>query len=374
MDNIIDKIFSRQVGFLADAGPDDDIAISSRIRLARNISVYPFPSAASVQQLHTVCDMAILAVTNAKIFGNDSGYFLKMDEMPDLDKQLLLERRLISRDFVRRNGGNALFVKPDESCAVMINEEDHLRIQALRSGLQLEKCFSDAREMDQKLENQIPFARNDSWGYLTSCPSNVGTGMRASVMLHLPALTLSNKLKSAIQGVSKLGLTARGFLGEGTQNLGNLIQISNQSTLGETEYQIIERLNMVVKSLIEFEKNERQNLFSTKRFFLLDIIGRAYGILLHAYLLNSTETVNNLSLLRLGVDADLFNTVNIHTVNGLFVATGPAHLQKYAKRELSATERDVYRATLVREQLRQLPNENGKMTGAEASESTPPAE
>jgi protein arginine kinase len=238
----------------------------------------------------------------------------------------------------------------------MINEEDHLRIQALCPGLQLLKVWEQINKLDSELEKALPYAYDSQLGYLTSCPTNVGTGMRASVMLHLPGLILTGKINAAIQGVNKLGLAVRGIFGEGTDNRGNLFQVSNQSTLGESEIQIIERLNTVITQLIMYEKNCRSSLLKDKKYFLLDHVGRSYGILRHSYTLSSEEALNSLSDIRTGVDMGMFNSIDLHTVNKLLITINPAHLQKFAQKELSSQERDIFRAALVRKQLKNANN------------------
>ncbi len=349
--NKIDELLKHDVSWLTDSGPDGDIAISSRIRLARNIKGLPFPIAAKPEQLEQIQIAAEPALKKTAAIGKEYLDF-HMSDYSEIERQILLERRLISSEFVEKDKYTSLFVKQDESCAVMINEEDHLRIQALCPGLQLFAVWEQIEKLDSELEKKLPYAYDFKLGYLTSCPTNVGTGMRASVMLHLPGLVLSGKINAAIQGVNKLGMAVRGIFGEGTDNRGNLFQVSNQSTLGESETQIIERLNGVITQLIVHEKNCRSNLLKNKKYFLLDHVGRSYGLLRHAYTLSSEEALNSLSDIRVGVDMGMFNSVDLHTVNKLFLTINPAHLQKFAKKELNSRERDIFRAAFVREQLK----------------------
>ncbi len=349
--NKIDELLKHDVSWLVDSGPDGDIALSSRIRLARNIQGSPFPIAASPEQLKHIQAAAELALKKSTVMGKKYLNF-HMSDYSELERQILLERRLISSEFVKKDQHTSLFVRQDESYAVMINEEDHLRIQALCPGVQLFKVWEQINKLDSELEKSLPYAYDSQLGYLTSCPTNVGTGMRASVMLHLPGLVLSGKINAVIQGVNKLGMAVRGIFGEGTDNRGNLFQVSNQSTLGESETQIIERLNTIITQLIMHEKNCRSNLLNEKKYFLLDHVGRSYGILRHAYTLSSAEALNSLSNIRIGVDMGMFNSVDLHTVNKLFLTINPAHLQKFAQKDLSSQERDIFRATFVREQLK----------------------
>lgn len=350
MNTEIKTLLTNRVSWLADCGPDEDIAISSRIRLARNLSGVPFPGNAKPEQLNEVIRIVEQAAEKAKTIEPMLKFVLQSTS--ELDRQVLFERRLISREFQQKTDPGELLVSPDESFAIMINEEDHLRMHALQSGLQLKQVWTSLNRIDDELSELLPYTFDRELGYLTSCPTNVGTGIRASVMLHLPGLTLSNQINAVTQGVGKLGLAVRGIFGEGTQNLGNLFQVSNQSTLGESEEQIIDQLQRVITQLINHEKNARRVLLENSQAFLLNHVGRAYGTLRHAYILNTEEALESLSALRLGVDMGMFSSVDIHTVNELFIIIHPAHLQKYAGREQSSAERDVFRATLVRERLK----------------------
>ena len=351
-ENNVEMLLSNKVSWLSDSGPEDDIAISSRIRLARNLEGIPFTISAGPERLASTMSAIQVAIRKAGCFNQPLDF--NLIKLKELDRKVLLERRLISREFVAERYGAGIVVNRDEDIGIMINEEDHIRIQALRPGFQLKEVWEAVNAFDDNLGKELPYAFDSDLGYLTSCPTNVGTGMRASVMLHLPGLVLSGQIYAVTQGVSKLGLAVRGFFGEGTENLGNLYQISNQSTLGESEEQIVDRLSTVIRQIIGHEKNARQALLEKKQEFLLNHVGRAYGILRHAYIISSEETLNSLSALRMGVDMGMFSSVDIHTVNELFVIIQPAHLQKYAKKELVSEERDVFRATLVREKLRTI--------------------
>jgi len=348
----VDALLENRVSWLADKGPEDDIAISSRIRLARNISGIPFPISAAHGQLASTVMAVETAVNKTDCFG--SSFQFSLSDLSSTDQQILLERRLASRELLNKNDMASLIVSRDESYGVMINEEDHIRLQAMRAGCQLREVWEDVSRIDDQLGEELNFSFDDKLGYLTSCPTNVGTGMRASVMLHLPGLVLSDQINSVIHGVGKLGLAVRGIFGEGTSSLGSLYQVSNQSTLGETEFQIIDRLEAVIKQIISHEKNARQYLLENRQNFLMNHVGRAYGVLRHAYIVSSDETLNSLSALRLGVDMGMFSSVEIHTVNELFILVQPSHLQKYAGKELTSEERDIFRASIVRERLRKI--------------------
>ena len=345
-----DMLLDRKVSWLTDSGSDDDIAISTRIRLARNVRGIPFPTNPT-SELETVMVLIEAAVDKTKCLRSPLCFMIA--GMAPIDKQILLERRLISYEFsVASPEMKTLIVNEDEDVSLMVNEEDHLRLQSIHSGCCLLDAWKVIERVDGALSAEVPFAFDHDLGYLTSCPTNVGTGMRASVMLHLPALVLSGQVRAVIHGVNKLGLAVRGIFGEGSDNLGNLCQISNQSTLGESEESIIQRLQLVVSQIINHEKNARRKLWESRRDFLLDSVGRAYGVLNNAFIMNSKEALNSLSMLRLGVDMNLIKSIDIQMVNELFILAQPAHLQKYAGKVLEREERDVVRAALIREKLK----------------------
>src|SRR5437588_5721026 len=275
-----------------------------------------------------------------------------MDTISTRDKQILVERHLISREHAAKSSGSGLVLNRDESFCFMINEEDHLRMQALRPGLQLRQAWKSIDQVDSTLEKKLDFAFSPDLGYLTACPTNIGTGIRVSAMLHLPGLVLAEQINPIIQSVNKLGLAVRGLYGEGTEALGNVFQVSNQMTLGETETVIVERLDKVLSQIIEHEENARDTLLEKKPKMVYNHIGRAYGILANAHSISSKETMNLLSLMRLGFDMGLFPGVDGALVDEMFILTKPAHLQKQHSEKLSAEERDLLRADMVRERLR----------------------
>lgn len=341
----LQQLLSRPVGWLADSGPDEDIAISSRIRLARNLNGHFFPVHASDEQLLKVADLIGESCAGLP----DERLEFNMGELDENGRMLLFERRLVSRELFKRPIGARLLVTPDECSSIMVNEEDHLRLQGLLPGLQLEKVYDQVNRLDDQLAGTLDFAFDPKLGFLSSCPTNIGTGMRASVMLHLPGLVMTKEIGRAIQGISQLHLTVRGIFGEGSDNRGNLFQISNQSTLGESEPEIIGRLSRVIAKLIESEKFARGHLLATSPDILYDRVGRAYGTLRHSYILSVEEALNSLSMLRLGVDMAMFTAVDIHTVNELFVKVNPAHLGRIANSKLPP---DAARAAMVRELLK----------------------
>lgn len=331
-------------------GPHTRIVMSSRVRLARNLKGLAFPGWAKKAERVRALDQIRPAV---ETLPQMAGAFSEsMDNLNALDKQILVERHLISREHAAKNAGSGLVLNREESLCVMINEEDHLRMQALRPGLQLKQAWAAIDAVDSKLEKKLDYAFNAELGYLTACPTNLGTGIRVSAMLHLPGLVLAEQINQIIQAVNKLGLAVRGLYGEGTEALGNVFQVSNQMTLGESEPEIVERLNKVLAQIIEHEENARGTLQEKKPKTVCNHIGRAYGILANAHSISSKETMNLLSFLRLGVDLGMFPDMERGLVDELFILTQPAHLQKSFSEKLGADERDLLRADMLRERLR----------------------
>lgn len=340
-------------------GPHDRIVMSSRVRLARNIKDASFPGWAKKPERVRILELLMPAVESLPDMADS--FAEAMDNLSALDKQILVERHLISREHAAKSAGSGLVLNRDETFCVMINEEDHLRMQALRPGLQLRQAWTAIDRLDSGLERKLSYAFSNDWGYLTACPTNLGTGIRVSAMLHLPGLVLGEQINPIIQSVNKLGLAVRGLYGEGTEALGNVFQVSNQMTLGETEIVIVERLEKVLSQIIEHEENARESLLEKKPKVVFNHIGRAYGILANAHSISSKETMNLLSLMRLGVDLDLFPTVDRSLVDELFVLTQPAHLQKQHSEKLSAEERDLLRADMLRERLKNVSRPAAKL-------------
>lgn len=347
MDNMVEKISGR---WMEGKGPEADIVISSRVRLARNVSGFPFPYLATDKQAAEILDLVVASVP----VGDGEFSLIRVGDLDNLDRQVLVEKHLISPLLVKESRSSAVLLREDEGVSIMINEEDHLRIQCLYSGLQLDKAWDTANKYDNELEGKVNFAFHERWGYLTSCPTNVGTGLRASVMVHLPALVLSNQINRILSAISQVGLAVRGFYGEGTEITGNLIQISNQITLGQSETEILQNLYGVTRQIIEQEQRARQKLLNENRDQLADRTGRAWGILTNARLISSEEAMRLLSDLRLGSDLRLMESPPSYRVlNELLVHTRPASLQKMAGKILSAGERDAARAKFLREKLRE---------------------
>jgi protein arginine kinase len=343
------------------AGPHDRIVMSSRVRLARNLRSLPFPGWAKKTERIKALETIQPAVESLPQL---TGAFSEtMDNLGQLDKLILVERHLISREHAAKSAGSGLVLNKEESLCVMINEEDHLRMQALRPGLQLQQAWQAIDQVDSELERKLNYAFSSELGYLTACPTNLGTGIRVSAMLHLPGLVLDEQINQIIQAVNKLNLAVRGLYGEGTEALGNVFQVSNQMTLGEVEVDIVERLNKVLLQIIESEENARGLLLEKKPKIVFNFIGRAYGILANAHSITSKETMNQLSLMRLGIDLGEFPTADRALIDELFVITQPAHLQKKYAGKLTADERDILRADMLRERLRNVSRPDPKLPG-----------
>ena len=335
--------------WLRGTGPDSDIVISSRIRLARNLADFPFPPRADDEVRASV--EGVLRSEIKRLSIGDDLLYLNIEGLGPLDRQFLVERQLISREHAETHGTRGVGIGPRETLSLMINEEDHLRMQVLRSGFALDQCWEEMNALDDELEARVAFAFDDEFGYLTSCPTNVGTGMRASVMLHLPGLVLTKEIQKVFQAMQKMSLAVRGLYGEGSQAMGDFYQISNQVTLGKTEDQILQNIREVVPRIIEYERRVRTALVKENREKLHDQVSRAFGILRSAHTITSEETMHLLSSVRMGINLGLVDGIAIPTVNELFIHTQPAHLQKIRHATLESAERNVARAAYLREKL-----------------------
>jgi protein arginine kinase len=334
-------------GWITEKGPHNEIVLSSRIRLARNLKDTPFPAYLRKEQSKEIINCVKSPFANSL---NSEYCLYDMDKTDLLDKQILLERHLISKELAKSSGGAAL-IRKDDKVSIMINEEDHVRIQAILPGLQIMEAWKLADEIDNLLEENLNYAYDEKLGYLTCCPTNVGTGMRASSMVHLPALNLTGNIAKILQTVTQIGLTIRGLYGEGTEILGNLFQISNQITLGPTEEEIIDNANGVTNQIIDKEREARNILLNSNRIYLEDKIMRSWGILKNAKIMPSQESMNLLSDIRLGIDLDIIKDLTVSTVNEIMIETQSAGINKFAKRELTTEAGDILRAQIIREKL-----------------------
>ena len=345
----LDELAQRNGQWLRGSGPESDIVISSRVRLARNLADFPFVHRASQEeraQAETLLRERITALSEEQ----DVGYF-NLNELPELDRQLLVERQLISREHAEAEGARGVLVAGDEQSSIMINEEDHLRIQVMRSGFDLNSAWNSIDALDDAIEAGVTYSYHQSLGYLTACPTNVGTGQRVSVMLHLPALVFTQQIEKVFRSLQKITLAVRGLYGEGSQAMGDFYQISNQKTLGMSEQELIRQVADVVPNLIAYEREARDFLVRERHERLHDKVSRAYGILRNAQTISSEETMELLSSVRMGVNLGLINDLQISTINKLFIHTQPAHLQKLQGAILDAEERNIARATHVRQCL-----------------------
>lgn len=357
--------------WMAGSQGDQGAVLTSRIRLARNLRRHPFPGWAKRDQRAAALDLmrpAIEALPAMK-----DAFSHELGDLSPVQKQVLVERHLISREHAARSEGSAAVIERRQTFSLMLNEEDHLRMQAIRPGLQLTAAFEALSELDTELEDSLEFAFDPTLGYLTTCPTNLGTGLRASAMLHLPGLVLSDQIGQVLQAVNKIGLAVRGLYGEGTESLGNLYQISNQSTLGESEETIIRRLERVISQVSNHEGNAREKLMEDDPDMVSDKIGRAYGVLRHAHLIDSKEALNHLSLLRLGGTLEFFPPETVMLCDSLLMDIQPAHLQLHSGRKLSPEERDSIRAEIVRSRLQSLESpDNRKPSNDDRKISEPP--
>lgn len=345
----LDDLVPQTGEWLRGGGPKEQIVLSSRIRLARNLADLPFPSWGAKDRRAQARARVVEAVGRSQFL--KGSLVLEMAALSELDRQFLLERHLISRELAVGRDEKAVVVSDREVISLMINEEDHLRLQVLQSGLNLREAWAVLSRVNEELESALRYAFTQEWGYLTACPTNVGTGMRASSMLHLPCLVMTRQINRVLHAISKLGLTARGLYGEGTDAAGNFFQLSNQVTLGVSEEEILDSLERLILQVVEQEEAARKALSTQSREALEDRIWRAYGTLKTAHLITSAETTNHLSMVRLGVDLGILPDLPREKVNRLFIQTQPAHLQKLEGRELSPSERDARRAKLLRESL-----------------------
>jgi len=346
---MLDNISGKPAPWLNGIGPESFAVLSSRIRLARNIQEFPFPPTANTDTREKLVDFISSALKKIKEL--EQGTFFRSDDINPLDRRLLVERHLISPEFMREGSGRGLYIDNMEKVSIMLNEEDHIRLQVLSSGMSLYECWEEANKVDSALAKMLEFGFDSNFGYLTACPTNVGTGLRASILIHLPGLVLTREIDSVIGRISKVGLMVRGFYGEGTDVLGNLFQISNQTTLGRTEEEIIDSLVKISSQIIEYEKKAQETLMTDAPEQIEDKIWRSYGILMNARVLTSNEVMNLLSALRMGVSLELIDKISYKEINELMIMTQPAHLQKLVGREMENTERDMVRADLVRERL-----------------------
>jgi len=343
---------NNQYKWLDGSGELPNIVVSSRVRLARNLSNCKFVRCLSYEKLREIISKVLGVIKDNDFFINY--HRIDLSSVEELEREVLRENHIISYEFLK-NYENRLVVISEDSCiSIMINEEDHIRLQCLNSGLQLNDAWDRANELDTVLDEELDYAFSPELGFLTACPTNTGTGMRASVMLHLPGLALSGDINNVLNSLSPHSLAIRGYYGEGTDFIGDLYQISNGITLGKKEEEFVETIDKITREIVQYEYDARENIFSKNRNMVEDKIYRAYGILLNNRSIDSIESVKMISLIRLGIYYKLFKGISYSEINALFVKTQPAHLQKIEGKLLNPQERDVIRSKYIRQWLNSL--------------------
>jgi protein arginine kinase len=349
----IDLVPDGGISWLDASGPEGNIVLSTRVRLARNLSEQRFPVRSEAADNLSVLEQVERAGRTTRQLRDAP--LIRIDQLQGLERQLLHERHLISRELAglgHEDGTRpASALLTDGSVGVMVNEEDHIRLQCLKSGFALPEAYADVERLDTELGGQLPFAFHEEFGYLTSCPTNAGPGLRASVLIHLPGLVLTKEIAKVLQGLSQVGLTFRGLYGEGSEVVGNFFQLSNQTTLGKSEGELLDHLGDMVQKVIEYEQQARQILQRDAPTVIADKVWRAYGLLKYARSLSFEETMNLLSGVRLGVGLNLISNVSVYTLNKLLIFAQPAHLAMNEGRELGDPELSTVRATYTRQLL-----------------------
>jgi protein arginine kinase len=335
--------------WLKGEGPESDIVISCRIRLARNLAGHRFLTRATDDEAIEIESEVGGYLKESE--GRFSDHYFLMRDLSEVERHVLVERHLVSREHMAGEAGRAVAVSDDERLSVMINEEDHLRIQVLRSGFRLAEAWKEIEALEGGISKRFEFAFSPKWGYLTACPTNIGTGIRVSVMLHLPALVLTKEIEKLFRAVTKINLAVRGLYGEGTQAYGDLYQISNQTSLGRPEEKLIENIESVVPGVIAYERRAREHILQANRSETEDKLWRAVGVLKNARLLSSEEAMHLLSAIRLGTSLGVLPPLAASKINEMFLMSQPAHLQKMVGHDLSPAERDLARAAFVRDKL-----------------------
>ena len=348
---ILEDLGIESCGWLSNRGPLFEVAISSRIRLARNLAGIPFAHHAPADDLARVDQLVCGVFANGD--RKEVMEFVQLDNLSDLDRVFLSERHLISRDMVEGGRHRAVGISSDQSLSVMINEEDHIRIHGLAAGLDLSRVFERVNDLDNDVEKTLDFAFHPRWGYLTACPTNVGTGIRCSVMMHLPGLVIARQMERILSGVQEMGLAVRGGQGEGSEAVGSIFQISNQATLGIKEQETVDLMEREARKIGRFESECREQLMTESPAMVEDKVFRALGTLREARMLSSKELTEHLSAIRLGVAMGVATSLSYLDINDLLVSARPAHLQKRLGSTLDSVERDIARGNLVRSRLAQ---------------------
>ncbi|CCQ98239.1 putative ATP:guanido phosphotransferase Hore_00860 [[Clostridium] ultunense Esp] len=330
-------------------GFEEDVVVSTRIRLARNLKGYRFPQKMNMEESESLTQK-ILNVMK-ELSSNTNYKFIRINNLTPLERVVFIEEHLISPGLIQKPDYSSFLLRDDESITIMINEEDHLRIQVLLPGLNFEEGWKISNEIDDFLESYLDFAFHQDFGYLTACPTNVGTGLRASVMVHLPSLSITGHVNNLINGLNKIGFTVRGLYGEGTEAVGDLFQISNQLTLGEEEEQIIKKLKNIIYQILDKERNVRNGLIENRKNEVEDRVFRSLGILKYSRNITSKEAMRLLSNVRLGIEMGIIDNIEFKEITNLMIEVQPASIQKYANKELTQEERNIIRANFIREKI-----------------------
>lgn len=345
----IEKFMSNGLtGWMVAHGEHSDIVLSTRIRLARNLKDHRFPIAFSAEDAGQITN----AVSKAVLSTGRPYSSIKMADLTALERQVLVEKHLVSPQLIDPKRHGSVVLSEDETISIMVNEEDHIRIQCIYPGLQIREAYEQANEVDNELEKKLNYAFDEEFGYLTSCPSNTGTGMRASVMMHLPALTMTKQIERIVPAITRLGMIVRGSYGEGSEALGNIYQVSNQTTLGKSEEEMLGDLENITKRLLSHERKSREILLSKSRVHVENKVFRSLGVITHARILPSAEAARCLSDVRLGIDLGIIQNIDMSILNELMIFMQPGFLQEYAGTELTSEQRDVFRAQLFRDRLK----------------------
>ena len=345
-----ETIFKEPHVWLDASGPSGDVVVSSRVRLARNLVDVPFPARLNAEGRHVLVEQVLNAARACASLS--SARYVDLSLAKKTERQFLMERHLVSPEMVADNQERGVLIGPGQDVTLMIHEEDHLRLQSFSAGLALREAYAKADRADTELGERLPYAFDAEWGFCTRCPTNAGTGMRASCLLHLPALEMNGDIERVLDGLAQMGVTARGFYGERSKAIGDLFQISNAVSLGHTETELLDTIDRVVQSILNYERQSREGLLEPRRRAdTEDLIWRSWGLLRHARLISYDETMSHLSQVRLGLQMGLPLPVKPATLNHLMLVTQPAHLQLLKGSTLKAEERDRWRATLIREKL-----------------------
>ena len=343
--NIEDLVYNA-AGWLSGEGDGEGMVVSCRARLARNLAAWPFAPKTSLDDQEKIIEQVL--GTAQKCHHMRDAAFFQMNALQTNQRQLLVERHLISPALAKSKGQRGVLFNADESLSVMINEEDHLRLQAILPGLQTHAAWQQVDALDDALSSELEWAQSERWGFLTACPTNTGTGLRISVLIHLPALVLTEDMERVVRGLARMTFAVRGFYGEGTNAVGNLFQISNQVTMGVPEGEIVDKLSEVTQQIMDHEKEAQTALLADAPAEVEDKVWRAYGILQHARVLSGKEFMNLLSAVRLGCSLGMIDGLQLGFINQLMIITQPSHLQAESRANLSSADRDVRRAELVR--------------------------